>query len=149
MLFKSVMVIKAAEEMSAKNIGCVIIVGEKNKIEGILTERDMIKRVILPGKNPKTTKISSVMTSPVSHITPNLNIETVDDMLALKHFRRFPVMEKGNLIGLVTETDLLGATKRLLGLYHSLQKILIVVIFFLVLFIALISNTVYNYVKMI
>jgi len=88
-----------------KNIGCVIVV-EGRKPLGIITERDVSRKV---AKNTKLlkTKVGQAMSAPLITVTPRTPIDKAV-YLMLKHgIRRLPVIEKEELIGLITERDLL------------------------------------------
>jgi CBS domain-containing protein len=88
-----------------KNIGCVVVV-EGGKPVGIITERDVSRKVAKSTKILKT-KVSQVMSSPVIAVTPRTPVDKAV-YLMLKHgIRRLPVIEEGELVGLISERDLL------------------------------------------
>lgn len=96
---------QALKKIVRKNIGCVVVV-ERNRPVGIVTERDISRNV---AKSTKVlgTQIKRVMSSPLVVVTQDAPIDKAV-YLMLKHgIRRLPVVEKGELIGLVSERDLL------------------------------------------
>ena len=96
---------QALKKIVRKNIGCVVVV-ERNRPVGIVTERDISRNV---AKSTKVlgTEIKRVMSSPLVVVTQDAPIDKAV-YLMLKHgIRRLPVVEKGELIGLVSERDLL------------------------------------------
>ena len=100
-------VYEAAKQMSNKLYSCIVVT-EGKKPAGIITERDLIKRVIVKGVEPKRTKISSIMTKPVVSVPPESDLVPTGELMKKKQVRRFPVTDdSGNLIGLVTQTDIL------------------------------------------
>jgi CBS domain-containing protein len=108
---------EVAKKMSEKNISCVVIVEGKKPI-GIFTERDLIKKVVTKKKDIEGTLIRDVMTSPVKTISPDLDIIATGELMRRRGFRRFPVMQKEKLVGLVTETDI---TKGIIKLIRHLN----------------------------
>ncbi|MFT4309505.1 MAG: cyclic nucleotide-binding/CBS domain-containing protein [Candidatus Woesearchaeota archaeon] len=96
----------AVSEMSEKNIGCIIVI-EKSRPVGIITERDLTNKVLLKNKDPKKTELVKVMTKKPITLTPNTTIVDAARMMKKNGFRRFPIVEKGVLLGIVTETDIL------------------------------------------
>ena len=96
---------QALKKIVRKNIGCVVVV-ERNRPVGIVTERDISRNV---AKSTKVlgTQIKRVMSSPLVVVTQDAPIDKAV-YLMLKHgIRRLPVVEKGELIGVVSERDLL------------------------------------------
>ena len=96
---------QALKKIVRKNIGCVVVVEGKTPV-GIVTERDISRKV---AKSTKVlgTQIKRVMSSPLIVVTQKAPIDKAV-YLMLKHgIRRLPVVEKGELIGLVSERDLL------------------------------------------
>jgi len=88
-----------------KNIGCVVVV-EGRKPVGIITERDVSRKVAKSTKVLKT-EVKQVMSGPLFTVTPRTPIDKAV-YLMLKHgIRRLPVIEKEELVGLVSERDLL------------------------------------------
>jgi|SRR5688500_1184961 CBS domain-containing protein len=100
----SIMVYKAIELMCEKNIGGLLIVNE-GKLEGIFTERDYARKLILKGKSSKTTSISDLMTKNPITITPENTIEDCMDLMTGKFIRHLPVVEDGKLVGLISIGD--------------------------------------------
>jgi PAS domain S-box-containing protein len=102
---------KAAQIMHAHSISCIVAL-EAAQLRGILTERDLLKRVIVPQRDPRSTRVEEVMSCPVSTIHPNYSIfgafKTMDKM----HVRRLVVTEDERLGGIVTQTDIFRAMKK-------------------------------------
>jgi CBS domain-containing protein len=96
---------EAVEIMNKHEIGCLIVM-KWNKPVGILTERDMLKRVLAETRNPEKTKVSEVMTTPVVATEPSTDIEEAARFMFKKNVKKLPVISEGKLVGLVTLTDL-------------------------------------------
>ena len=100
-------IMEAAKKMKNKTISSVVVV-EKKKPVGIVTERDFTKKVVSLNFYAKKHKVKEIMTYPVVAILPETNIYYANEYMQKKGFRRFPVTnKKGELIGIVTQRDLL------------------------------------------
>jgi len=99
----------AADIMNRCGVGCVVVL-EKERVAGILTERDILKRIVAVAKDPEKTFVREIMSRPVIVVGPDAVIENAV-MLMFKHkIKKLPVMErrrgKEELVGLVTLTDI-------------------------------------------
>jgi CBS domain-containing protein len=95
---------KALQIMSDENLGCLLVI-DKGKTVGIFTERDYSRKVILKGKSSKTTPVSELMTKEVLFVDPGTSVEDCMVLMTEKHVRHLPVMEKKQLVGVVTVGD--------------------------------------------
>ena len=99
-----------AKFMGKADIGAVIIT--KNKVlVGIITERDMVKRVIAKNLNPKKTKAYEIMTSPVESVSPDANIYYTSDLMRKKGYKRYPVVKDGRVVGMLSQSVLIDYFK--------------------------------------
>jgi CBS domain-containing protein len=96
---------EAAETMSQNEISCVVT-ARKRKAIGIITESDLLKRVIVEGKNAKKTKIGEIMSSPLEVVAPGTSLEDALQLMFDKKIKKLPVVEKSHLLGLVSLTDI-------------------------------------------
>ena len=126
-LRKTSKVSEAITLMAKKSISCIVIVDPKNKPIGVVTERDLVKRVLRMGINVHETEISYVMSSPVITVTHDADIFDVMLLMQKNNFRRVVVTDynKG-LSGLVTQTDLFrgirNVQKELETINNSMRK---------------------------
>ena len=95
---------KALQLMYEKNLGGLLVV-DKGKVVGIFTERDYARKVILKGKSSKTTAVSELMTKEVLYVDPGTSVENCMALMTKKCIRHLPVMEKKQLVGVVTVGD--------------------------------------------
>ncbi|RLF18909.1 MAG: signal transduction protein [Thermoprotei archaeon] len=105
----------AANLMLEKGIGSVIVM-EGEKPVGIMTERDILKRVVVKGLDPATTKVKEVMSSPLVTVKADTYIVDASRIMAEKNIRRLLVVEDSKAVGIVTEKDLLRALNSYLAL---------------------------------
>ena len=96
---------KAVELMNKHEIGCLIVV-KRGKPAGIVTERDMLKRVLLESRDPEKIKVNEIMSKPLIVGKPQMDIEDAVKLMFKRNIKKLPVTEKNYLVGLVTLTDL-------------------------------------------
>ena len=99
---------KAAEFMNEHEISCLIVVNGEKPV-GIVTERDMLRRIIHESKSPEKTAVSRIMTTPVFTASPNLRAGDAAKLMIEHDIKKLPVVENEKLVGLVSLTDLLRA----------------------------------------
>ena len=105
---------KAAELMEKHDLGCVIVTSEKGKPLGIITERDLVERVLAKNVKPDAVKAKEVMTSPLITIEPGETISEAARRMNRLNIRRLGVVYKGQLIGLVSSKDILSVMPELI-----------------------------------
>ena len=98
-------VMKAVKIMNENEIGCLIVT-RRGKAVGIVTERDLLARVIAKSKNPKKTKVREIMTKPLISGQPEMDLEEATKLMFKMKIKKLPVVEsEGKLAGLITLTD--------------------------------------------
>jgi len=117
---KTVTIDKAVKLMNDHGIGSLVVV-DQGKPVGIVTERDMLTRVLLASKNPKKTKVSEVMSQPLIIGTTKMKLEEVVKLMIEHKIKKLPVTKDGNLVGLITLTDILHLQPELLRIYGILN----------------------------
>jgi CBS domain-containing protein len=96
---------KAVELMNKHEIGCLIVV-KRGKPAGIVTERDMLKRILQESKDPEKIKVNEIMSKPLIVGKPQMGIEDAVKLMFKRNIKKLPVADEGHLVGLVTLTDL-------------------------------------------
>ncbi len=99
-------VLEALKLMADKNIGAVLVMAG-DKVAGILSERDCIRKVDLNGKTSKDTKVSEIMTSNVLYVEASQSLEECMVVMIDKNIRHLPVYENGKLLGVISVRDVL------------------------------------------
>ena len=118
---KDATVKEAVELMNKHEIGCLVVVENEEPV-GIITERDLLKRVLAESKETKNMKVEEVMSTPVLYVTPNVEVEDAAKLMIQNKIKKLPVVEKGKLRGLVTLTDLLRIQPQLIRDYKVLSS---------------------------
>jgi CBS domain-containing protein len=101
-------VLQALKVMAEAQIGSVLV-KEKDKIVGIFTERDYARKGELLGRSAKDTLVKDLMTGEMYTVTTDTSVEQCMALMQKHHIRHLPVVEKGQLVGLVSLTDVMNA----------------------------------------
>jgi CBS domain-containing protein len=113
-------VLQAAKAMEDAD-SSVAFVQSQGKVVGIVTERDLARRVVANGAAPSKTMVSEIMTSPIIVISPDAKIEEALKVMSAKKVRRLPVVdEKAGLTGMVAVADIARALAEKAGYTSSL-----------------------------
>ncbi|HXN35587.1 MAG TPA: CBS domain-containing protein [Opitutaceae bacterium] len=101
----TITIAEAVDEMNKRRIGCILVIDE-DRIAGIFTERDAMRRVIGAGVDPKTTLLGEVMTRDVHSVPPETTVEQAMALFAERRCRHIPVVDHGRLMGLISIGDI-------------------------------------------
>jgi CBS domain-containing protein len=115
---------KAAKSMGERRIGSLVVLRESKPV-GIVTERDLLSRVLALGLDPRTVRVERVMSSPLISINPSATIkEAAQKMMKTKG--RITVFENGRLVGIITASDLIKSmpkvSETMLGVNEFMTK---------------------------
>jgi CBS domain-containing protein len=110
---KNAKITEAISLMAKKSLSCIVITNKESKVVGVITERDLVKRVLQMGVNPQETEINYVMSTPVVSVSKDADIFDVMMVMQKHNFRRVVVTTpEKKLMGLVTQTDLFKGIKK-------------------------------------
>jgi CBS domain-containing protein len=98
-------VFDAIKLMSDRNIGCVLVMNG-GQLQGILSERDYTRKVVLQGRSSKSTLVREIMTTNVICVTPQHGVEETLRIVTENRVRHLPVKEGERVIGLISIGDL-------------------------------------------
>ncbi len=116
-------VFKAAKALKNNVVGSVVVL-DKGKAVGIVTERDIAYKVVAAGKDPKRVKLSQVMGSPLKVIKWDTGLQDAALTLKAHKIKRLPVVDKkGQLVGIITEEDLLRVYPGFVDIMRELSEI--------------------------
>jgi signal-transduction protein with cAMP-binding, CBS, and nucleotidyltransferase domain len=103
-----------AELMDKQGLGCIVVTDKEGKPIGIITERDLVVRVLAKNAMPSSVKASEVMTSPLITIEPDETIHEAARRMSRLNIRRLGVVYKGQLIGVLSSKDILAVVPELI-----------------------------------
>ena len=98
----------ALKFMGDKNIGALLVM-EGSNLNGIISERDYARKVVLKGKTSLETKVSEIMTEKVITILPEDNLERCMELMSQNHIRHIPVVKNGEVKGVISISDVVTA----------------------------------------
>jgi CBS domain-containing protein len=99
-------VFEAMKLMAENNTGALLVM-QAGKVEGILSERDCVRKLDIEGKSSKDTTVSEIMTSKVLYVDASQSLEECMAVMIDKNIRHLPVYENGKLAGLISVRDVL------------------------------------------
>lgn len=112
---------EAAKVMNKFEIGCLIAV-RKGKAIGMITERDLLKRVVAETRNATKTKVKDVMSSPLIVIEPSVELEEAVKLMFRMKIKKLPVVDGKRLVGLITLTDIARFQPQMMKLLKQFAK---------------------------
>ena len=98
----------ALQLIANKEIGVLVVV-EKEKVVGILSKRNITRKMILKKKKSKKTRVRDIMTSKVIQTTPNQKVDKCLSLMTKNRFRHIPVLKKDRLVGILSIEDIKNA----------------------------------------
>jgi CBS domain-containing protein len=102
---RDVSVKTAAEMMRDNGIGSIFITSGE-EIIGILTDTDLVRRVVAAGADPLTTTVEKIMSAPIASIEGNATLLDANDLMAKQHIRHLGITKDGAMVGMISVRDL-------------------------------------------
>jgi CBS domain-containing protein len=115
-------VMRAVKLMNKHEIGCLIVTKGMKPV-GIVTERDLLKRVLAESRDPEKTRIWKVMSAPLVFVDPNMDVEDAVRFMLKMKIKKLPIVKKGGLLGLVTLTDLVRFQPQMVSILKKLSEL--------------------------
>jgi CBS domain-containing protein len=107
--------------MNKFDIGSIVVV-QGDRPVGIITERDILRRLVEPCLAPESLTARQIMSSPVLTISETANIEETAKLMARKKVKKLPVIDNGELVGMITYTDIVAKVPTLLSILEELVR---------------------------
>ncbi|MFP4141200.1 MAG: cyclic nucleotide-binding/CBS domain-containing protein [Planctomycetota bacterium] len=101
-------VTQAAKKMAQYGVGCVVVETAEGDLAGILSERDVLVKVVGAGLNPRKTPVAEVMTSELVHCDRDTSIAKAQQTMAHHAIRHLPIIEHGRAVGMISSRDILS-----------------------------------------
>lgn len=96
----------AARLLSRHNLGALPVCGGKGELCGIVTDRDIVTRCVATGQDPGRVPVREIMSRDLETISPEQDSETATRKMAFRQVRRLPVVDAGQVVGMVSLGDL-------------------------------------------
>ena len=110
---------QAAQEMKTSRHGFVIVANNEGKAVGIVTEWDILSKVVAEGKDPRDVKLAELMTRDLITVEPEVGIDELSQFMATKGIRRVVVVDDGSVLGIITARTVLGRLKEYVDMVSS------------------------------
>jgi CBS domain-containing protein len=117
-------IVQVANKMREQRVGALIVVNGNGNPVGIVTERDIVTRVVADGIDPNIVIASKVMTSPVKMVEPELEIMDAMKMMDRENIRRLGVIYKGELVGIVTDRSIIRLVPTIMDILKEQKEIM-------------------------
>ncbi|MFW5904138.1 MAG: cyclic nucleotide-binding/CBS domain-containing protein [Candidatus Saliniplasma sp.] len=114
---------KAAKLMKDADVGSLIVLNKKEEIEGIVTENDIVFDTVAEGLNPSEVTVQGIMSTPVHTIEGDKTILDCAKIMAEEGIRRLPVTRDGEMIGMITENDIIELSPALMDITREYDRI--------------------------
>jgi len=114
---------KVAAVMDKNDFGCVVVSNSAGNSIGIITERDLVKRVLAKNLKPDVATAKEIMTTPLVTIEPEASITEAARRMNRLDIRRLGVIYKGNLVGIISSKDILGVMPELIEIILERSRI--------------------------
>lgn len=112
---------QAAKEMAKYRVGSIIVVKGASPI-GIITETDVNKKVVALAKDPRKLKVTDIMSSPIVFSDPDEDVVTAVEKMEKHRVKRLPVISKGKIVGIITNTDIARASPEMMDILNYRLK---------------------------
>ncbi|MGQ9552346.1 MAG: CBS domain-containing protein [Candidatus Bathycorpusculaceae bacterium] len=112
-----------AKLMDENDLGCIVVTNKEGRPLGIITERDLVVRVLAKNVKPDTVEAKKIMTSPLVTIEPEATISEAARRMSRLDVRRLGVLYKGQLVGLVSSKDILRVMPELIEIIQEEARI--------------------------
>ena len=106
-------VLDASKVMNEFKIGCLVVISG-NKMKGIITERDILERVVAEDRKASTVLVRDAMTTDLVLIEQDRDIAEAADMMSKSHVKKLPVVSGHSLVGMLSASDLASAQPKLI-----------------------------------
>jgi len=113
---------RAVSLMNKYEIGCLIVT-KRGKPIGIVTERDMLTRVLAESRSPEGTRIQEIMSMPLIVARPEMDLEEAARLMFKMKVKKLPVVSNNKLVGLVTLTDIARFQPQVIKILRKIQAI--------------------------
>lgn len=99
-----------------------IIITDKKKPVGIVTEHDIFKKIVSKNRKPSAISIRELMTTPLVTVPPSEKVTYTVQKMIMRSIRRVPVVEKAKLVGIVTDTDIITKSPEMGSIFADIKK---------------------------
>jgi len=115
-------VLAAVSKMNKFRIGSVIVTNNGRPV-GIITERNILERIVEPRLDPTTVKAKDIMSSPLITVDANAAVEEAAKIMARKGIKKLPIVEDDKVVGVISTSDIVRTSPTQLGILEELLRV--------------------------
>ena len=101
-------VLQAAQKMVESNTGCLIVLNEAGDLAGVVTEKDLVHKILAQDKQPKDVTVGDIMSKDVLTCEMDMPVYHAGEMMARRGIRHLPITDKGKVVGMVSSRDIIA-----------------------------------------
>ena len=113
----------AANILKNKKIGCLVVVNDGMEPVGLITEKDLVQKVVAKNLKSKEVLIKDIVSPKLISISPKATIIEAAKLMARKNIKRLPVVENGKVIGIITVSDIVSVSPKIFEIMIEVSKI--------------------------
>jgi len=113
----------AANILKNKKIGCLVVVNDAMEPVGLITEKDLVHKVVARNLKSKEVLIKDIVSPKLISISPKATIIEAAKLMAKKNIKRLPVIENGKLLGIITVSDITSVSPKIFEIMMEVSKI--------------------------
>jgi CBS domain-containing protein len=113
---------EAAKRMNLHEIGCLIVMN-KGEVSGILTERDLLTKVVETARDAEKTMVKDITSTKLVTGTSDMEVVDAARLMLKKKIKKLPIVNKGKLVGLVTFTDIVRTIRLEPGMMNTIKDL--------------------------
>lgn len=99
---------EAARKMQTHRVGCLVVAGTDGRMAGIISERDIITKVVAEGRDPRTVLAGQIMTASVISCSMGTQVSQAQRIMSFHGIRHLPIVDDGNPVGMLSQRDVLA-----------------------------------------
>lgn len=115
-------VLEAVSKMNKFRIGSVVVTNNGRQV-GIVTERNIMERIVEPRLDPMMVRVKEIMSSPVITIESNAGLDEAVQVMVKKSIKKLPVTEGGKVMGILSTTDIVRSSPTRVGILEELLRV--------------------------
>lgn len=100
--------LQAARKMAGMDVGCLLVLDQDGELVGVVTEKDIVHKVISQDKRSETIMIGEIMTTSVVTCPSNYPVFRAGEMMARRNIRHLPITKDGKVVGMVSSRDIIA-----------------------------------------
>lgn len=95
-----------ALKLTQLKVGALLVIDSSNKLVGIISERDILRKIVASGQDPKSVIVDTIMTTNLTTVLPTTSVREAMKIVTEKRIRHLPVLDNGKLVGIISIGDL-------------------------------------------